>query len=66
MDKSLKPTQTKRNIAGKKSKNDICPFTERPAGNRQKAGNDGGNLAAADLFSHFTANIIKENTLFTR
>lgn len=67
MDKSLKPTQKRTSASGKKSKNDIRPFTERPSGNRMKAGsNDSGHLAAADLFSQFTANIIKENTLFTR
>ena len=68
MDKSIKPIQKRSNAASKISKlNDIRPFTERPSGNRMKAGlNEKGTLGAADLFSQFTANIIKENTVFTR
>jgi len=66
MGKSFKSIQKRINGKGKKSKNDIRPFTERPPGNRMKAGKDREDLAAADLFSQFTANIIKENTLFTR
>ena len=68
MDKSIKPIQKRRNAAIKLSKlNDIRPFTEQPSGNRMKAGlNEKCTLGAADLFSQFTANIIKENTVFTR
>ncbi len=67
MDKSLKSVK-RRNARSKKTKiNDIRAFTERPSGNFINGGlNEKGALGAADLFSHFTANIIKENTLFTR
>jgi len=68
MDKSIKPTEKSISAASKKSKlNDIRPFTERPSVNRMKTGlHEKGSLAAAELFSQFTANIIKEDTLFTR
>jgi len=68
MNKNVKPIKKKINAPNKKSKlNDIRPFTEQPSGNRMNGGiKDKTTLGAADLFSHFTADIIKENTLFTR
>jgi hypothetical protein len=68
MDKRVKQTKKGKSAAGKKSKlNDVHPFIERPSGNRMNAGfNDKDSLAAGDLFSQFTANIIRQDTLFTR
>ena len=47
---------------------DIIPFTERPSRNRYRnnARKNKKELAAFDLFSMFTANIIKEDVIFTR
>jgi hypothetical protein len=39
-------------------------FTEQPRTDLQ--GNDKGRIAAHDLFNLFTADIIKENTIFIR
>jgi hypothetical protein len=48
---------------------DISPFTERPSCN--EAGNEENEIIpkripANDLFSLFTANVIKERVIFTR
>ena len=47
---------------------DILPFTESPSRNRYQsnATKNKKELAASDLFSMFTANIIKEDVIFTR
>ena len=46
---------------------DIKPFTERPSRNKYAVGNKNNDeLAAAELFSFFTADIIKKNIIFTR
>ena len=46
---------------------DIIPFTERPSDARSSAvANSRDKLVAADLFSLFTADIIKEDKIFTR
>jgi hypothetical protein len=46
---------------------DIVPFTERPSDARSSTdANSRDKLVAADLFSLFTANIIKEEKIFTR
>jgi hypothetical protein len=42
----------------------IKPFTEKPA--TDKLGTKKGKIGAADLFSLFTADIIKEDVVFTR
>ena len=46
----------------------ILPFTEKPSNahfaQKQKVSND--EIEACDLFSLFTANIIKEEVVFTR
>ena len=50
----------------------IFPFTEKPSSNHfEKFKNTGkpaesGNVEACDLFSLFTADIIKEEVIFTR
>ena len=49
----------------------ICPFFEKPS-DEQKGMPDcdadrfEGRISANDLFSHFTANVIKEKVIFTR
>jgi hypothetical protein len=50
----------------------ILPFAEKPSDDtvsvkdgKQKEGND-DRIGASDLFSLFTANIIKEEVIFTR
>jgi hypothetical protein len=46
---------------------DIIPFTERPSDARSSTeSNSRDKLVAADLFSLFTADIIKEEKIFTR
>jgi hypothetical protein len=46
---------------------DIVPFTEKPSDARTTTeSNSRDSLVAADLFSLFTANIIKEDKIFTR
>ncbi|HZI55104.1 MAG TPA: hypothetical protein VFD56_15415 [Chitinophagaceae bacterium] len=47
---------------------DILPFTESPSRNRYRsnATKNKKELGASDLFSMFTANIIKEDVIFTR
>jgi hypothetical protein len=46
---------------------DIIPFTEMPSDARSTTeSNSLDRLVAADLFSLFTANIIKEDKIFTR
>ena len=55
-------------VTSKKNRlDDIIPFQEMPSRNRykNKDKNESG-LAASDLFSHFTADIIKEDVIFTR
>ena len=67
MDKNVKPRRTGQVSSKKERVNDIIPFTERPSANRMVTGeNEKRNLGAAELFSQFTANIIKEDKLFTR
>ena len=46
----------------------ILPFCEQPAPNKDKdhAQDHSSELNAADLFSLFTAGIIKENVIFSR
>jgi hypothetical protein len=47
----------------------ILPFTERPSHNLQKKeepANRDDEINASELFSLFTANIIKEKIIFTR
>jgi hypothetical protein len=49
------------------SSSHIVPFTERPSDARNSAESNSRNqLLAADLFSLFTADIIKEDKIFTR
>ena len=49
------------------SRHEILPFPEKPSTNQ--FGNDNSKynaLKATDLFSKFTADIIKQNVIFTR
>jgi hypothetical protein len=46
---------------------DIIPFPEMPSRNKYKnKDKDENELAASDLFSHFTADIIKQDVIFIR
>ncbi len=62
MEKKIKQTKPKKRAnPGNKG---ITPFTERPSERDGSASAEGKE--ASDLFSYFTANIIKEEKLFTR
>ena len=46
---------------------EILPFYEQPSIDREKTNQENsGNLQASELFSLFTADIIKKDVLFTR
>jgi hypothetical protein len=45
---------------------EILPFTEKPSVSPDQSDTRKNELNASDLFSHFTANIIKEDVVFTR
>ena len=48
---------------------DISPFTEKPScndGNKEETSHIPKRITANDLFSLFTANVIKEKVIFTR
>ena len=68
MAKKLQHTEKKMPASIKKNRlNDIIPFPEMPSRNKYKSKDKNENeLAASDLFSHFTADIIKEDVIFTR
>lgn len=64
-------TQTKIKTSIKKSLNameGILPFTEKPSNSylEQKEENNKNEMKASELFSFFTADIIKEEVIFTR
>ncbi|MGN6803550.1 MAG: hypothetical protein ACTHJN_16745 [Ginsengibacter sp.] len=44
----------------------ILPFTEKPANENEKKAYDHEEQHAYELFSHFTANIIKKEATFVR
>ena len=44
----------------------ILPFTEKPANENEKKAYDHDEQHAYELFSHFTANIIKKDAAFVR
>ena len=44
----------------------ILPFTEKPANENEKKGYDRNDKKAFDLFSFFTADVIKKETTFVR
>ena len=49
------------------TRNAITPFSEQPPANTEKENDDEtANLKAFDLFSCFTADIIREKVVFTR
>jgi len=58
---SKKPVKATRNIL-----DGILPFTEKPANENDKKAYDRDQKRAYELFSLFTANIIKEETTFIR
>lgn len=69
MRKNAEQVETKlSSLVKRTSINDILPFTENPPVNSQLNKNKEKNneLAASDLFSLFTADIIKEDVVFTR
>ena len=57
-----------KRVARKTNVRGISPFTEQPSQESATNMSTGSktNLAASDLFSLFTADIIKEQKLFTR
>jgi hypothetical protein len=51
----------------KKLRDDIIPFTQKPSANRFSTPDEGDTrLEASELFSRFTADIIRKDVLFTR
>jgi hypothetical protein len=50
----------------KKSKAAIFPFSEQPAVTKEQGREESKEITAIDLFSMFTADIIKEEVLFIR
>ena len=58
---SKKPVKATKNIL-----DGILPFTEKPANENEKKAYDRDQKRAYELFSHFTADIIKEETTFIR
>jgi len=52
----------------RKTKGGIMPFTERPSedNSSEGAGKSKEKMHASELFSQFTANIIKEEKIFVR
>lgn len=64
MRKKIKQIKT-RSHSLKKSKVDIRPFVEHPS-NSKTPGESEKSLQASELFSIFTANIIKEDKIFIR
>lgn len=65
MRKKEKQTKKLIRLVEKKSGRGILPFTERPSEEETKT-TDRSRLAASDLFSLYTADIIKEEKLFIR
>ena len=68
MSKKLQHTEKKLPESIKKNRwDDLIPFPEMPSSNKYDNKDRNENeLAASDLFSHFTADIIKEDVIFTR
>lgn len=54
----------KRNVSGNSDDRTIKGTIKKTT--KTSAPPDNGNIGADQLFLHFTANIIKEDTLFTR
>jgi hypothetical protein len=63
--KTLK-NHTLSSILKRAKKDNILPFTETPSEERTSPGRDKNPVDAVSLFSLFTADIIKEEVIFTR
>lgn len=63
MQKKTKQTKSGKRVKSASNKG-IQPFTERPSERDDNPNSKGKD--ASDLFSYFTANIIREEKLFTR
>ena len=63
MQRKVKQTKPRKRIRAVTTKG-IQPFTERPSERAESSNGEGKD--ASDLFSYFTANIIREEKLFTR
>jgi len=70
MSQKLQHTEKKRPAPIKKGRwDDVVPFSELPSSNKYQNEDDNKNkstLAASDLFSLFTADIIRADVIFTR
>lgn len=67
MEKTISKPTTKKIVKTTKNILDgILPFTEKPANENDKKSYDRAQKRAYDLFSYFTATIIKEETTFIR
>ena len=67
MPKKLKSVKQPIASLTRNSPGGILPFVERPSEERSQGGSTSRDgLEASELFSLFTANIIKEQKLFTR
>jgi len=69
MPKKIPQIEKKVSAARKKNRlMDMLPFVEKPSRNRygNKNGESKKELIASDLFSIFTADVIKQDVIFTR
>ena len=67
MDKIISESANKKVVKTPKNILDgILPFTEKPANENAEKAYDREEKHAYELFSRFTADIIKEEVLFTR
>ena len=67
MSKQVKLSNRTSVVKSQPALKDILPFAEKPAVNRlNPKGGIKENPDAADLFSYFTADVIKAKTIFTR
>jgi len=67
MKKTIQHIEKKLSVIRKAALSQMLPFTEKPSEERQGDGMEKNNeLGATELFSLFTANIIKEELIFTR
>ncbi len=67
MEKIISEPLNKKTVKSTKNILDgILPFTEKPANENEKKSYDRDQKRAYELFSYFTANIIKEETTFVR
>ena len=62
MRKSIKSLRQTLRAVVRKTKSGILPFTEKPSEDTKSK----DKLQASELFSQFTANVIKEEKIFVR